>query len=116
MTQMRGQWAEQMACDYMISMGMKLIEKNYSCRYGEIDLVMRDDATIIFIEVRYRNSSRFGGALASIDGKKQRRLIATAQDYLQRKRLKDAVRFDVVAIEADHSLEWIANAFDAGSH
>ena len=79
----KGRQTEQACCEYLSRAGLKLIEKNYRCKLGEVDLVMRDRNTVVFIEVRYRKDLRFGGAIYSIDRKKQRKLINTAQHYMQ---------------------------------
>ena len=114
-----GQQAEQTACDYLQQHGLVLLEQNYHCRRGEVDLIMRDDKTLVFVEVRARRSDRFGSALESITADKQSRIIATAQHYLQQNRLQQNCRFDVVALRivqtADsqqHQVsDWIRDAF-----
>ena len=77
-----GAQAEQAAAAYLVKRGLQLVEKNYRCRFGEIDLIMRAGVTLVFVEVRSRSSRAFGGAAASIDARKQRKLIAAAQHYL----------------------------------
>jgi len=112
--QIIGKSKEKLACRYLEKKGFKLIEKNYYCRRGEIDLIMRDQDCLVFIEVRYRKNDRFGSALESIHFHKQKRLIFTAKQYLQQTRTPLASRFDVVAIsgdEANPSINWIKNAF-----
>jgi len=96
--------------------GLVTLDRNISCRFGEIDLVLRDRDVVVFAEVRYRDSQRFGGALSSVDGRKQRRMIAAAQFYLQsRPALSRApCRFDVFAIDGDigqPQINWIRDAF-----
>lgn len=108
----RGAIAEQMAADYLIKQGLILIERNFRCRLGEIDLIMRDGATLVFVEVRQRASELFGGAAASIDSRKQQKLIATAQFYLARLSKTPPCRFDAVLMQGA-SLHWISNAFSA---
>jgi putative endonuclease len=110
---MRGQQAEQLACEFLIKRGLELIEKNYRCRHGEIDLIMRDGPQLVFVEVRYRRSQRFGGPLASIDYKKKARLIACASLYLQSTRQQSAARFDVIGITEPNQIDWIQNALEA---
>ncbi len=110
-TQHIGQQAEQRAHHHLVKQGLQHIASNYSCRHGEIDLIMRDKDTLVFIEVRYRKNAQFGGAAASVDFRKQQRIIATAQHYIQHQRhTASAYRFDVVAISSDQ-LDWIADAF-----
>ena len=115
-TNVRGQQAEHLALRYLMAQGLRLLEQNYRCRCGEIDLVMHDHRTLVFVEVRFRSHSGFGGAAASIDGRKQGRLINTAHHYLQRHRQAESLcRFDVVAIGpgGDNDIEWLQNAITA---
>ncbi len=98
--------------------GLRTVERNYHCRQGEIDLIMRSpDGTLVFIETRYREHRSHGGALASVDQHKQRRLINTARHYLARhsSAATGSCRFDVVAVGPERSeldgIEWIRNAF-----
>ena len=109
----QGRQAEQQACNFLQAQGLRLVEKNYRCRHGEIDLIMRDGEGLVFVEVRYRHGGSFGGALASIDVRKQRKLISTALHYLQARRQRCSARFDVIAIGANSRIDWIPNAFDA---
>jgi len=112
--QIIGKSKEKLACRYLEDKGFQLIEKNYYCRRGEIDLIMRDKNSLVFVEVRYRKNDYFGSALESITIHKQRRLIFTAQHYLQQTRTPLASRFDVVAIsgpEENLSINWVENAF-----
>ena len=115
----RGQDAEQACCSYLQQQGLKLLDRNYHGRRGELDLVMQDSDTVVFIEVRYRKNNAFGGALESITSSKLEKIRLTAEQYLQQEtNLKDG-RFDVVAMTGkiqnngsyDYSFEWIKNAF-----
>ncbi len=101
-----GRHAEDLALAYLQRHGLVLIERNARHRRGEIDLVMRDGATLVFVEVRQRSSARFGGAAASIDATKQMRLWRSAEHYLQRYAVPPACRFDAVCIDGD-SLQWL---------
>ncbi len=111
--------AEQLAATFLTNNGLKLVTQNYHCRYGEIDLVMKEAKTLVFVEVRLRSNSQFGSAGASITTHKQQKLIATAQHYLQThhttSRGDTACRFDAILMnKADlNSIEWVRNAFDA---
>ncbi|MFN7287740.1 MAG: YraN family protein, partial [Burkholderiales bacterium] len=99
---------------WLAAHGLIPIDRNVRCRLGEIDLVMRDHEHWVFVEVRERRSARFGGAAASIDWRKQQRLVRTAQVYLQRRfgaRAWPPCRFDVVAVEEGRP-RWIRAAFD----
>ncbi len=112
----RGRWAEDEALSRLQQRGLVLVERNFRSRYGEIDLIMRDARTLVFVEVRYRASSRFGSALESVNPQKQGRLILTAAHYLKQNRLSCATRFDVAALQPGRdglTLEWIKGAFQA---
>jgi putative endonuclease len=108
----RGNQAELLACEHLQSSGLRLLESNYHCRMGEVDLIMLDKNCYVFVEVRMRSSAQFGGALASITPSKQRKVRISAQHYLQSKNLfeKVPVRFDVVALNSQ-DIEWIQGAF-----
>jgi putative endonuclease len=109
-----GDRAERIAAAYLQNKGLALIESRYRCRWGEIDLIMRDRDTLVFAEVRLRQSRAFGGAAYSVDRRKQARIIATARHYLAGTR-ESACRFDVVLLERIEPLriEWIRDAFSA---
>jgi putative endonuclease len=113
----RGQRAEQLACRYLQAQGLHLVQRNYRCRLGEIDLVMEDCRSLVFVEVRCRRNGRFGSAIDSITSTKQARLIAAAQHYLQQTRGAQSrpCRFDVVGItpeqEGVNSIIWLRDAF-----
>lgn len=110
----RGQQAEQAACAYLLQQGLTLVTRNYRCRRGEIDLVMRHEKSLVFVEVRYRKNHRFGGALESITPKKQQKIRITALHYMQKHKTDDNARFDVIAITGNgeqQRFEWIRNAF-----
>lgn len=109
----QGLRAERLACTFLQRRGLRLIERNYRCRRGEIDLIMQDDGQLVFVEVRYRQSQAYGGPLASVDHKKKGKLIACALHYLQASDLQGETRFDVVGIAADDRIEWVQNAFEA---
>ena len=107
-----GNLNEQIACEYLISKGLTLVTTNYHSRYGEIDLIMRDADTWVFVEVRYRRANRFGGAAMSVTKAKQRKIALTALIFLQRnKKTESNCRFDVVAI-SPKGTEWIKSSFD----
>lgn len=114
----RGRWAERVARDFLRSRGLEPLCENYRFRGGEIDLIMRDGDTIVFVEVRYRNNPGFGSGAESITAHKQKRVIATAMHYLQHAETlaQKPCRFDVIAVSNDmhrHDIEWIPDAFDA---
>ena len=108
-----GAQAEQIAAQYLQKHGLKLIQANFHSRFGEIDLILRDGETLIFAEVRQRSRGDFGGAAASIDAHKQKRLILTAQQYLASLPRTPPCRFDAVLLDAANNIEWVKNAFEA---
>lgn len=111
----RGRRAEQWAAQYLQRQGLKPVAQNYRSRYGEIDLVMQDGATLVFVEVRLRGNAGFGGAAASLDGRKQQRIVRTAQQYLAGLARTPPCRFDAVLMDDDAggNAQWLRNAFDA---
>ncbi|MFW5425785.1 MAG: YraN family protein [Methylophagaceae bacterium] len=112
-----GKQAEELASQYLQKHNLTLITQNFHCRRGEIDLIMQDQQTLVFIEVRYRKNARFGTAIESIDHRKQTKIITTAEHYLlQSKHDYFDYRFDVIAImplqNSDKpEITWIKNAF-----
>ena len=108
----RGEAAEALAAAYLQRAGLKLVERNYRCRFGEIDLIARDGPTLVFVEVRMRSSERFGGAAASITAAKQLKLLRAARHYLSGTASAPPCRFDALLVNGnDHSIEWLKNAF-----
>lgn len=117
-TQISGKHAEDLACQYLHQQGLRLLERNFTSRFGEIDLVMRDRDTTVFVEVRFRKHSDVVDPLSSIDHRKQHKLIRTAHYYLQRQAdlALSPARFDVIAIteqDTQPQIQWIKNAFEA---
>lgn len=106
--------AEKIAATFLKNNGLNLVMQNYHCRFGEIDLVMKEANTLVFVEVRLRSNNQFGSAGASITLQKQQKLIATAQHFLQQHG-EQACRFDAILMnKADFNhIEWVRNAFDA---
>lgn len=109
--QIQGQVGEDAALSHLEDHGLTLVTRNFRCKGGEIDLIMLERQTLIFVEVRKRADARHGGAAASVTAVKQTRLIIAAQIYLQRYKMPPACRFDVVAIDGDQ-LNWIKNAIN----
>lgn len=110
-----GALAEQLAAQYLQQHGLKLLQANYRCRFGEIDLILQDGDTHVFAEVRLRSGSAFGGAAASIDARKQAKLVRTAQHYLSGFQRIPPCRFDAILLQSTdiNQIEWIKNAFAA---
>jgi putative endonuclease len=106
-----GNIAEDQACDYLQKHGLILITRNFRCALGEIDLIMRDQEDIVFIEVRSQHKN-FSDAFESVDHHKQTKLVKAATFYLQKEKLFDKIncRFDVIGIH-NNNLEWIKDAF-----
>ena len=98
--------------------GLTTVTRNFTCRVGELDLVMLDRGTLVFVEVRFRRSARFGSAVETIGPTKQKRILRAAQVFLSRHQqfADHACRFDVVGLSGDPSApatDWIAGAFTA---
>jgi putative endonuclease len=111
-----GQAAESAACRHLEEQGLALIARNYRSPFGEIDLVMRDRHALVFVEVRQRRSERYGTPAETVDARKQARLRATAEHYLQQhpRESQNPCRFDIVAIldnPRGRRIEWLRNAF-----
>lgn len=110
---MTGKEAEHLAAQFLQRQHLILLEKNYCCRFGEIDLIMREGTTLVFVEVRMRSNNSFGGAAASITTAKQSKLIRAARHYLSRLNATPPCRFDAVLLTGhrDQKIEWIRDAF-----
>ncbi len=110
-----GDRAEKLAAKYLKTHKLKLIEANYGCKTGELDLIMQDRDYLVFVEVRHRRRDDYGGALESVDQHKQRKLRRAAEHYLTQHKLHNrAARFDVVCVNGDLNkpeFEWLQNAF-----
>ncbi len=115
----RGAAAEQLAAQYLQVRGIKILARNLRCKAGELDLVCLDDTVLAIVEVRQRESSAYGGALASVTWAKQRKIIRATQFFLRREShwRNFCMRFDVLAIEGlpdrTHRVEWLKDAFRA---
>lgn len=110
--------AESLACAHLEQHALKLLMRNYRTRRGELDLVMLDGQTLVIVEVRRRSHAAYGGALASVDARKRRRIVlATRFLLLERPAWATRpLRFDVIAFEATGKLQWVRGAFDAGGY
>ncbi len=110
---MKGSDAELIAVSYLQRQRLLLIAQNYRCRFGEIDLIMLDGTTLVFIEVRMRANEMFGGAAASITPAKQAKLLRTARHYLSGLNNEPPCRFDALLLSGmnGQEIEWIKNAF-----
>lgn len=110
--QVTGLAGEDQALAYLQQQGLQLLERNFRCKGGEIDLIMQDGKVLVFVEVRVRSDGKFGGAAASVGSAKQKRLIIAAQVYLQRHTMPPSCRFDVIAFD-DKKMTWLKNAIEA---
>ena len=116
-----GRRAEEWAHRFLIAQGLKLVARNFRCRRGEIDLIMRDGQHLVFVEVRYRKTGRYGSAAESVDSRKRARLIHCAEYFLKcfPSLARLPARFDVVTLAPNtadavsFNTGWIPNAFDA---
>jgi putative endonuclease len=110
--QLTGQAGEDQALAYLKKQGLALLERNFRCKGGEIDLIMQERGMLVFVEVRKRAQTYHGGAAASVTTAKQKRLIVAAQLYLMRYKMPPPCRMDVVAIDGA-DLIWLKNAIEA---
>ncbi|MFZ2448300.1 MAG: YraN family protein [Syntrophobacteraceae bacterium] len=115
----RGRSGEDEAADFLARSGLKIIERNFRCPGGELDIVARDGKTVVFVEVRSRVANRFGGPEESIGGAKQKKILRAAQWYLKKRGCENSsARIDVVAIRwngEEPEINWIVNAIEARS-
>ena len=115
-----GVQAELRALKHLQENGLELIKRNFHSRFGEIDLVMTETRCLVFVEVRYRNTSHFATAAESVDRHKRRKLVLAATSYLRfdKRRAEWPTRFDVVALDrfsdGEQRLTWLRDAFRPG--
>ena len=110
-----GKEKEQMAAAYLEQLGYQIIERNFYCRQGEIDLICKDGLTYVFVEVKYRKSRTKGTAAEAVTREKCKRILSCARYYLYSHHIREdsvSCRFDVVAIDGEE-ITLIKNAFDA---
>ena len=107
----RGRQYEDLALDYLLGQGLELVARNYSCKWGELDLLMQEQGVLIIVEVRYRSNDRFGSTVESITAKKQAHIVAATKHYIMSNNINQPIRFDVLAITGDMPLNWVKNAF-----
>ncbi len=107
----RGERAEALAATWLTARGLRISQRNYRCRFGEIDLIARDGDTVVFVEVRSRANDAYGGAAASITSTKRQRLLKTARHYLAGIAPMPPCRFDALLLTGDPpQFEWLRNA------
>lgn len=110
----QGAAAEDLALRYLEVQGLTLVTRNFRCRLGELDLIMRDGEHLVFVEVRSRRQTCYGTPAESVTRTKQQKLLRTAALYLQRQHLELPCRFDIVAVlqpGGEPKIEWIRDAF-----
>lgn len=111
-----GKRGEELAKEFLISQGLRFLEANFRHRFGEIDLIMLDGETLVFVEVKYRSSERYGTSLEQVTREKTRKIKLVAQIYLQRYRAEvPFVRFDVIGInpqKTGYRVKWVKGAFE----
>jgi putative endonuclease len=103
---------EQLAEQHLQARGLIAISRNYNCKYGEIDLIMREQNTLVFVEVKYRKNNRFGGAISALNQSKIQKLRRSIYHYLESNKLQNVpIRIDFVAIEglSSDNIKWIKN-------
>ncbi|MBR1816842.1 MAG: YraN family protein [Lachnospiraceae bacterium] len=105
---------EKLAAEYLESIGLKVIDRNYHTRYEEIDIVAKDEKTYVFVEVKYRNSDRYGSPLEAVNANKMRKISMGAVAYMNNHKLpidNTPIRFDVIGI-CGKDITYVKNAFD----
>ena len=112
-----GEVIESLVCDFLTDQGAAIVERNYRCRQGEVDIIARDDRYLCFIEVKYRNDPRFGQPQEAVTASKQKHICNVSKFYLysKYKSLDVPVRYDVIAVSPHDNIytcNWIKNAFD----
>ena len=108
----KGTVAEDAAAQFLASRGLQLLQRNYRCRFGEIDLILREGRTVVFVEVRYRRNKAFGGAAESITAAKRAKLLKAARHYMAEHRQFPDCRFDAILLDGnDGNVEWVTDAF-----
>lgn len=116
-SQQLGQWAEQYASQYVEQLGFNIVQRNYHCRGGELDLIINKDKLLVFIEVKARSSQEYGSAVEMLTPNKQKRMMKAITHFLHHFPQYDHYdyRFDLFAIQIHSShniaVEWIENAF-----
>jgi putative endonuclease len=116
--QIKGRLGEDEAVRFLEKNGYRILERNFRCRHGEVDVIAEENGTIVFVEVKARTSDAFGAPEESVGRRKQERIIRASKEYLFAENLTDhSARFDVVSIEIGRDgmkTELIKNAFEAG--
>ena len=109
----QGRVAEDGAERFLVDQGLRVIDRNFRRRFGEIDLIAMEDDVLVFVEVRKRSHQAFADGAESITRRKRQRLLRTAEAYLQQRRWRGPVRFDVIVMDARDRIEWLQDAIQA---
>lgn len=115
-----GRYWEAFAAEHLVAHGLRILERGYRCRLGELDIVCRDASTLVVVEVRARAGNAYVKAVESVNHPKRRRILCATRHFLMRhpEWHEKPVRFDVIAIDAADTdspvLSWVRNAFEAG--
>ncbi len=111
----QGEQSERFAENHLVELGYEVLDRNWSSRFGELDLVCLNKSELVFVEVRFRRNNIFGGALASVTKPKQKKLTLAAMQYIQNhsQHKKRIMRFDVIGLDEHYKLDWIKGAFSA---
>ncbi len=112
-TRKNGSYFEDKACEYLKIKGCTILERNFRCRYGEIDMIVRDGSHIVFVEVKHRQAGTAGSPLEAVTREKMKRISNTARYYLMKNGISEytPMRFDVVGYLGDE-VTWVRDAFD----
>ena len=110
-TRKTGTFYEDAACEYLQAHGLEIVERNFRCKLGEIDIVAKDKNCIVFTEVKYRKNDTFGEALWAVGYTKQKKICQCAKVYCMYYPWINEIRYDVIGV-TDTKIEWIPNAFE----
>ena len=102
---------EEIAANYLKKQGIRIIDRNYRISQGEVDLIGEEKETIIFIEVKYRNTASYGEPWEAVSIHKQKKICKVARQYCYSRRIKKQVRYDIVSI-CGEEIVWFQNAFE----
>lgn len=106
---LKGYYYEGKALDYLEARGLKLVERNYYSKFGEVDLILLDNGVLVFVEVKYRKNNYYGSSLESVGKRKAKRIYLSAMEYIKKKDYEGlGIRFDLIGIE-DKEINWIKN-------
>ena len=109
-----GRLSEQMGADYLLKKGYKIVERNFRCCFGEIDIIAKDKKDIVFIEVKGRKVNSYGFPAEAVNKVKQKKIVKSALYFVKYNGIRSTnLRFDVLSLDADESIEHLTSAFDS---